>query len=126
METQNRESKKRDRVIHAKDSLVVYIHEEQFVQRFDVTNAPLILSRANHAVETGAAPSGAGRVQTKGAVGMLDGSKVNIGAPAAWKRYLDAGILFSWQLDDGIEPRVDNVAGRLQTAQPARIDNPTR
>src|ERR1700687_500689 len=123
MEANDGEAEEGDDVLGAEDAFVVHVDVEKFVERLDVANAPVLCAGANDAIEAGAAPSGAGRVQTKRAVRMSDGAEVNVRAAIAWKGDLDARVGLAGDLHRGIEACIDDVAGRFQAAKPAGVND---
>src|SRR6266851_8100685 len=126
VEADNAEAEEGDGVLGAEHAFVVDVDVEEFVEGLDVTHAAVVRAGANNAVEAGAAPGGAGRIETEGAVGMRDGAEINVCAAVAREGDLDARIGLAGDLHGGVEARVDNVAGRSQAAQPAGVDDAAR
>jgi len=64
VEADDGEAEEGNDMFGAQDAFVVHVDVEKLVERLDVPNAPVLCAGANNAIEAGAAPSGAGRVQT--------------------------------------------------------------
>ena len=126
MEADDSETEEGDGVLGAENAFVVHVDVEEFVECLDVANASVVRAGGNHAIEAGAAPGGARRVQTKRAVRMSDRTKVDVGAAIARKSDLDARVEFAGDLHGGVEASVDDVAGRFQAAKPTGVNDAAR
>jgi len=123
MEADDGEAEEGDDVLGAEGAFVVHVDVEKFVERLDVANAPMVCAGANNAIEAGAPPSRARRIQTKRAIGMSDGAEIDIRAAIAREGDLDTRVGLAGDLYGGIEACVDHVAGRFQAAKPAGVDD---
>src|SRR5260370_397506 len=83
VEADDGEAEEGNSVLGAEDAFIVHVDVEEFMERLDVANAAMVRAGANDAIEAGAAPGGAGRVQAKRAVGMSDRAETNIRAAIA-------------------------------------------
>src|SRR6266852_6075282 len=126
MEPDDGESQKGNRVLGSKHVFLVHVNVEEFVERFDVADAPVIGAGPNNAIKAGAAPSGTGRVQPKRAVWMSNGAKVDVGAPVARKCDFNARIGLARNLYSRVEAGVDYMAGRFQSPKPTGVSNAPR
>jgi hypothetical protein len=126
VEADDDETEEGNGVLGAENAFVVHVDVEEFVERLDVANAPVVRAGGNNAIEAGAAPGGAGRVQTERAVRMSDRTKIDVGAAIARKGNFDARIGLAGDLRSGVEASVDDVAGRFQAAKPAGVNDAAR
>jgi hypothetical protein len=126
VEADDGEAEEGDGVLGAENGFLVHVDVEEFVECLDVTDAPVVRAGGNNAIEAGAAPGGAGRVQTKRAVRMSDGTKIDVGAAITREGDFDARVGLAGDLYGGVEAGVNDVAGRFQAAKPAGVNDSAR
>src|SRR5580700_4222990 len=90
------DAEKRDGVIDAEHCFAVDINVKEFVQRREISHAPMIWTAIHDPIKSRPAKSRSRRVQSERSIRMRDRTQINIRAAPTRKRHLHTGIFLAW------------------------------